>query len=29
VSIWVGLQRVMDYAIGWIAFGPEKHLYET
>ncbi|MEI7832191.1 MAG: IS4 family transposase [bacterium] len=24
VSIWVGLQRVMDYAIGWIAFGPES-----
>ena len=29
VSIWVGLQRGMDYARGWMAFGPEKHLYET
>ena len=28
VSIWVGLQRGMDYARGWMAFGPEKHLYE-
>ena len=28
VSIWVGLQRVMDYARAWTAFGPERYLYE-
>jgi hypothetical protein len=27
VSIWTGLQRVMDYARAWEAFGPEAHTY--
>lgn len=27
VSLWVGLQRVMDYARAWEAFGPESGTY--
>lgn len=27
VSIWMGLQRVMDYARAWEAFGPESNTY--
>jgi len=27
VSIWTGLQRVMDYARAWEAFGPESETY--
>ena len=27
VSIWTGLQRVMDYARAWEAFGPESNTY--
>jgi len=27
VSIWTGLQRVMDYARAWEAFGPESATY--
>ena len=27
VSIWTGLQRCMDYARAWEAFGPESTTY--
>lgn len=27
ISIWTGLQRVMDYARAWEAFGPERTTY--